>query len=196
MVGPPHHRILYPCAAGMPRMTDKQALRAALRAARDAHPAVEIPVAAAFLARLSPGLTVASYVPLAGEADPSPLARAAVEAGCVITLPHVVRRDQPMRFLSWATEAALVAGPFGLHQPAETADELAPDIILTPLVGFDRSGNRVGQGAGYYDRAFVAHPHAWRVGVALAVQQVDTLQPDPWDVPLHAIATEQEWITP
>ena len=131
-----------------------------------------------------------------GEADPSPFARAAVDAGCIIALPHVVRRSLPMRFLSWATEAALIAGPFGLHQPAEDAAELEPDIILTPLVGFDRSGNRIGQGAGYYDRAFLAHPNAWRVGVALSVQEVETLTPDPWDVPLHAIATESDWITP
>jgi 5-formyltetrahydrofolate cyclo-ligase len=177
-------------------MSDKQALRASLRAARASLPPVEILVSPAFLARLSPGLTVASYVPFGGEADPSPFARAAVDAGCVIALPHIVRRNLPMRFLSWETEAALIAGPFGLHQPAEDAAELAPDIILTPLVGFDRQGNRIGQGAGYYDRAFLAHPNAWRVGIALSVQQVDSLTPDPWDVPLHAIATEREWITP
>jgi 5-formyltetrahydrofolate cyclo-ligase len=175
-------------------MTDKSVLRASLRAARDACALASIPVPSAFLTRLKAGMTVASYVPFGGEADPSPFARAAVDAGCVIALPHVVRRSLPMRFLSWETEAALIAGPFGLHQPAADAAELAPDIILTPLVGFDRSGNRIGQGAGYYDRAFLAHPDAWRVGIALSVQQVDSLTPDPWDVPLHAIATELEWI--
>ena len=176
-------------------MTDKHALRATLRAARLATPPVELPVPPAFLARLSAGMTVASYVPMQGEADPSPFARAAVEAGCVIALPHVVRRDLPMRFLAWATEAALIAGPFGLHQPSEDAAELAPDIILTPLVGFDRQGNRIGQGAGYYDRAFAAHPGAWRIGIALALQEVAGIEPDAWDVPLHAVATKQEWIT-
>jgi len=81
-------------------VSDKAALRTALRAARAAAAPVEIRVPDAFLARLSPGLTVASYVPMAGEADPSPFARAAVEAGCAIALPHVVRRGQPMRFLA------------------------------------------------------------------------------------------------
>ena len=107
-----------------------------------------------------------------------------------------MRRDQPMRFLAWETEAALIAGPFGLHQPPADAAALAPDIILTPLVGFDRHGNRIGQGAGYYDRAFLAHPDAWRIGIALAIQEVDALTPDAWDVPLHAIATDKDWITP
>lgn len=177
-------------------MTDKRTLRDRLRAARDAVAGAEIRVPEAFLARLSPGLTVASYVPIGSEADPSPLARAAIEAGCIIALPHVVDRATPMRFLAWDTQAALAAGPFGLSQPHADAAELEPDIILTPLVGFDRAGNRIGQGAGHYDRAFVAHPHAWRVGIALSVQEVATLEPDPWDVPLHAIATELHWITP
>ena len=177
-------------------MTDKRAFRASLRAARDAFGVQAIIVPDAFVARLSAGLTVASYVPVGSEADPSPLARAAVDAGCVIALPHVVSRTQPMRFLRWDTEAALASGPYGLSQPAHDAAELAPDIILTPLVGFDRAGNRIGQGAGYYDRAFAALPNAWRIGVALSVQQVATLAPDPWDVPLHAIATEQDWIVP
>ncbi len=177
-------------------MTDKRALRIDLRARRDASGGGVVLVPAAFRARLSTGLTVASYVPMGSEADPSPLARAAVEAGCVIALPHVVDRATPMRFLAWDTEAALAAGPFGLSQPHPDAAELKPDIILTPLVGFDARGNRIGQGAGYYDRAFALHPRAWRVGVALSVQQVARLDPDPWDVPLHAIATEQDWITP
>jgi 5-formyltetrahydrofolate cyclo-ligase len=180
-------------------MTDKKSLRARLRAARDlfvleTHPSIAVPQA--FLNRLEHGLTVASYVPMGGEADPSPLARAAVEAGCEIVLPHVVDRATPLRFLAWDTEAALIAGPFGLHQPAHTADERQPDIILTPLVAFDRVLNRLGQGAGHYDRAFVAFPNAWRIGVAWSIQQVDALPADPWDVPLHAIATETDWITP
>ncbi len=175
-------------------MTDKRALRADLQARRLLADRVTIPVPAAFRARLSPGLTVASYVAIRGEADPSPLARAAAEAGCAIVLPHVVDRAMPLRFLAWDTEAALAAGPFGLHQPAADAAEHVPDIVLTPLVAFDRAGHRLGQGAGHYDRAFAAYPNAWRVGIALAMQEVDALPADPWDVPLHAVTTEKEWI--
>ena len=174
----------------------KPALRARLRAVRSAAAHAPVTIADAYRVRLSAGMTVASYVPVGSEADPAPLARAAIAAGCVIALPHVVDRATPLRFLAWATEAALVAGPFGLHQPAADAAELEPDIILTPLVGFDRRGTRLGQGAGHYDRAFAAHPAAWRVGVALAVQEVDALPADPWDMPLHAIATDKEWIEP
>lgn len=177
-------------------MTDKQALRATLRAARDRNPGGTILVPDALSARLAAGITVTSYLPLGSEADPSPLVRAALEAGCALALPHVVNRQQPLRFLAWCPGDSLVPGPFGLSQPAATAAELDPDIILTPLVGFDRSGNRLGQGAGYYDRVFARYPRAWRVGVALAVQEVDSVPTDAWDAPLHAIVTEQEWITP
>ena len=149
----------------------------------------------AFLDRLSHGLTVASYVPMGSEADPSPFARAAVDAGCVIALPHVTRRSEPMRFLAWDSEDDLIPGVFGLHQPHHESPPLAPDIILTPLVAFDRALNRLGQGAGYYDGAFATFPHAWRIGIAWSVQRVDALAIDAWDVPLHAVATEQEWIT-
>ena len=91
----------------------KQALRARLRAARDAFVAGKpspIAVPDAFRARLDRGLTVTSYVPIGSEADPSPLARAAVAAGCVLALPHVTVRSEPMRFLAWETEAVLEAG--------------------------------------------------------------------------------------
>lgn len=178
---------------------DKPALRARLRAARDrfagtSPPAIAPP--AAFLARLAPGLTVACYMPVGGEADPAPLARAALAAGCGLALPHVADRATPLRFLAWDGAAALVAGPFGLRQPAADAAERHPDIILTPLAGFDAALNRLGQGAGHYDRAFAAFPEAWRIGVAWSVQQVETLPLDPWDLPLHAIVTERDWIIP
>lgn len=175
-------------------MTDKRTLRVRLRAVRDAAPPATLPVPEAFAARLAPERIVAAYLPVGSEADPAPLARAAATAGCRLALPHVVDRATPLRFLHWADEVALAAGPWHLRQPPADAEQLAPDIILAPLLGFDRRGNRLGQGAGHYDRAFAAHPDAWRVGVALAVQEVDALEPDPWDVPLHAILTETEWI--
>jgi 5-formyltetrahydrofolate cyclo-ligase len=167
-----------------------------LRALRDQAAGPPVPVPPAFLDRLRPGLVIASYIPIGGEADPALLVDAALAADCRLALPHVTGRTAPMRFLAWAGDAALVVGPFGLRQPAPDLPELAPDIILTPLVGFDRRGSRLGQGAAYYDRAFAAHPHAWRVGIAWAVQEIEALPTDPWDVPLHAIATEKEWITP
>lgn len=176
---------------------DKRALRAAARAARAAlgFPRPSFGVPALFDALVAPGMIVASYVPIGGEADPAPLAAAAMARGCTIALPYVVDRETPLRFLRWSSEAALVDGPYGLRQPADDADELSPHLILTPLVAFDRAFGRIGQGAGHYDRAFVQFPDARRVGVAYSVQEVAHVPVDPWDMPLHAIITEKEWIT-
>ncbi len=173
-------------------MTDKHALRLRLRAARAAFTPRTMTTPDALRERLVPGLVIAAYVPIGGEVDPAPLLAIARAAGCTIALPHVVDRATPLRFLDAA--GTLGNGPFGLCQPAADATELVPGIILTPLVGFDRCGNRLGQGAGHYDRAFADHPAAWRIGLAWSVQEVPGLVPDPWDVPLHAILTELEWI--
>ena len=145
-------------------------------------------------ARFVPGAVVAAYLPIAGEIDPAPLVEAARAAGCRIALPHVVDKPTPIRFL--AADGPLVAGPFGLTQPPADAEPLAPSLILAPLVAFDRAGNRLGWGAGHYDRAFAEHLNAWRVGVAWSAQEVDALPADPWDVPLQGIVTEREWIEP
>ncbi len=176
-------------------MTDKLATRARLRAIRDGFErrgAIRVPDALAV--RFAAGLVVASYVPIGSEADPAPIEAAVRSAGCTLALPHVVSRVAPLRFL--LSDGSLEAGPYALRQPRADAAEVRPDVILTPLLGFDRAGNRLGQGAGHYDRAFAAHPAAWRIGIAWSVQEVDALTPDPWDVPLHAIVTESEWIVP
>lgn len=176
---------------------EKRAIRAAARAARQALalPRPLIAPVPAFTALLAPGLVVASYVPVGAEADPAPLVVAARTAGCRIALPHVVDQPTPLRFLAWEDEGMLVSGPFGLLQPAADREELAPDLILAPLVAFDRALGRLGQGGGHYDRAFAAYPGARRIGVAFSVQAVDRVPIDPWDMPLHAIITEREWIT-
>jgi 5-formyltetrahydrofolate cyclo-ligase len=177
--------------------TAKAELRNRMRAARLTFaPAEPIRADPAFLERLRPGLVVASYRPVRGEADPEPLERAAMAAGCVLALPWIDNRTVPMRFLAWSPDRLLMAGPFGLEQPPADAPELAPDIILTPLVAFDRAGGRLGQGAGYYDRAFALHADCWRVGVAWSIQEVPRVPVDHRDVALQAVATEEEWITP
>lgn len=179
---------------------DKRRLRADARARRDlfaATPHHPVMVMAAFTALLRPGLIVASYVPIGSEADPAPLEHAARAAGCGLALPHVIDRATPLRFLPWDGEpSGLTTGAFGLRQPNPALPDIAPDVILTPLVAFDRALNRIGQGAGHYDRAFAAFPHARRIGIAWSVQEIASIAPDPWDMPLHAIATEAGWVTP
>ncbi|GAA0732489.1 5-formyltetrahydrofolate cyclo-ligase [Sphingomonas japonica] len=180
----------------------KSELRAQLRARRAAFVAnLDDRLAATdratthILDRLDPGATLSAYGAIGDEIDAMALLIVAADRGHATALPQVTTRDQPMRFLAWRPGDPLVPGPFGLQQPAFDASEVIPDVIVTPLLGFDRSGGRIGQGAGFYDRAFAAHPFARRIGLAWSAQEVASLPLDPWDVPLHAVATEAEWIT-
>jgi 5-formyltetrahydrofolate cyclo-ligase len=182
----------------------KQALRAALRRRRanrvaalratDAWTPALTQAAAQVLPHIAVGASIALYHALPDELDPTPLALALHQRGHALGLPYLIDRVT-LRFHAWAPGEPLEPGPFGLSQPMSRR-ELAPDVVLTPLVGFDRAGGRLGQGAGHYDRAFVALPGATRIGYAWAVQEVVRIPHDPWDVPLHAIATETEWIVP
>lgn len=175
---------------------DKAQMRARLRAARLAFEGPALSVPAALQARLARPGVMASYLPMGGEIDPAPIIDAARAKGWQIALPHITTRAAPMRFLGWSPRDTLIDGPFGLRQPAPDAPELAPELILTPLVAFDRALNRLGQGAGHYDRAFDALPDALRIGVAWSGQQVPKVPVDAWDIALHAIVTEREWIGP
>ena len=136
---------------------------------------------------------LAGYVPIGSECDPAPILSAAAAAGVAIALPHVTAPDQPMRFLAWRAGDPLIGGPSGLLQPAGNAEPLVPDLVLVPLIGFDRALHRLGQGAGYYDRALAMLPDTRRIGLAWSVQELPELPQDPWDVPLHAVATEHAW---
>lgn len=137
----------------------------------------------------------AAYIPIGSEIGTHPLIQMLASAGHVIALPYVKGREDPLRFLSWKPGAPLVAGPLGVMQPCTDSPEVSPGVILTPLLGFDNMLNRIGYGAGHYDRAFLAHPRALRIGLAWSIQRCDHIPVDAWDVPLHAVATEQTWIS-
>jgi 5-formyltetrahydrofolate cyclo-ligase len=145
-------------------------------------------------AQLGDARTVAVYLPIGSEIDTLPIIDRLVRRDLAIALPHVAGRKGAMRFLRWTPGDPLPGGPMGLRQPAVDAPELVPDLILTPLLAFDARLHRLGYGAGFYDRAFVAHPHARRVGLAWSVQQVAAIADESWDVALHAVATEKDWI--
>lgn len=173
----------------------KTRLRHRLRAERLAF-AANAPALTApnrLMALFRPGLIVAGYIALQGEADAMPLMLAATDRGCRLALPHVTSRAAPMRFLAWSPGDLLVTGPMGLSQPRQDAHPIDPDIFLTPLLGFDAKLNRLGQGAGFYDRAFAKVHGGLRIGVAWSIQQCDTLPVDAWDVPLDGVVTELGW---
>lgn len=138
---------------------------------------------------------IAGYHPLRDEISPYPILDR-LDEGQRAVLPWFLDRDARMLFRE---APAVEPSPWGVLQPSAAAVALAPDTILVPLVAADRRGTRVGHGKGHYDRA-LAHLREggpiFTIGLAWEEQLVDgELDPDPWDVPLDAIATPGEWIT-
>ncbi|MFO7762836.1 MAG: 5-formyltetrahydrofolate cyclo-ligase [Wenzhouxiangellaceae bacterium] len=141
-------------------------------------------------------LDVAAFMPFRGEPDLVPAMQALSEAGRRIWLPVV---DGPaMTFRRWLPGMQMKANRFGIPEPVDSR-ECEPErleLVLTPLVAFSGNGARLGMGAGFYDRTFAFandNPSAgpWMVGMAYALQQVDGLPSQPWDVPLGAVITER-----
>jgi 5-formyltetrahydrofolate cyclo-ligase len=144
----------------------------------------------------APSQTIASYQKVGSEVSADAVLHGANAFDVTAALPFISKRGDPMSFKKWRLGEPLVKAPYGFLQPDADAPDAAPDIILVPLVGFDRDMNRLGQGAGHYDRIFILYPNAIRIGLAWSCQQCPSIPTDPWDVPLDAVLTEKEWIKP
>tara|TARA_R110002072_G_scaffold241027_8_gene399664 strand:+ start:9400 stop:10293 length:894 start_codon:yes stop_codon:yes gene_type:complete len=140
---------------------------------------------------------VAAYWPLPGEADPRPLARRLAQYhGVRLALPVVAGDD--MTFREWLDDDSLQPAGFGTLGPKPEAAELVPSIVLTPLVGFDPTGARLGQGKGYYDRKLAPVddcPAPLVVGIASSCQQVPVVPTEAHDRRLDLLITEVEAMT-
>lgn len=145
---------------------------------------------------------IAAYLPFGGEPDLMPLIRAATRDRKQLFLPRIRGYSRVLRFLSWRPGDPLIRNHYGIPEPLSSANERAPigiDLILLPLVGFDRNGNRIGMGAGYYDCTFGFRLNRgeWQspklIGTAWSFQECEDLPRQPWDVPVDATVTEQGW---
>ena len=144
---------------------------------------------------LADGATIAAYWPLPGEADPRPLARAlAARCGGRLALPVVhAGEGAQMSFREWRQDAALEPAGFGTFGPGPGARELAPDLVLAPLLGFDDRGARLGQGRGYDDRKLAGREGAAAprfVGIAWASQELPAVPTERHDLALDLVVTE------
>ncbi|AQS64536.1 5-formyltetrahydrofolate cyclo-ligase [Rhizobium rhizogenes] len=141
----------------------------------------------------APGAVISGFMPIRSEADIRPLMEMLRERGGRLALPVVLDRETIV-FRSFEADTPLVKTGFGTTGPGEDAAVLDPDILLVPLSAFDGRGQRIGYGAGHYDRA-IARLHAKGrepvlIGVAFDCQEVPSIPAEPHDVSLHAILTE------
>ena len=145
------------------------------------------------LARISP---VAGYWPVGTEIDGRPLLAALARAGRTVALPRMENRNGGARFIVWAGTETLSADAFGVPSPPANGVDIAPLLVIVPLLGFDRAGNRLGQGGGNYDRIislYRAHG-AVAAGIAYAEQEMEQVPTEPHDAHLDWVITPKEAI--
>lgn len=175
--------------------TDKPALRARLRALRQAaaSPVAALDLRDRFLTTvpLATGAVVAGYRAAGSEMDAGPLMEALAARGFALALPCIADVSQPLVFRAWSPGEALAPGKLRILEPLAGAPIVSPTVVLVPLLGFDRRGHRLGQGGGFYDRTLAASG-ALSVGLAYAVQEVDAVPVEPWDRRLDWVVTESE----
>ncbi len=151
------------------------------------------------LPKFSQSRRIAFYLACQGEMDLGPIVRRAWLSSKSCFLP-VIQTNNQLAFFRYQDSSVLKKNRFNIDEPNPYFEQRSAvtslDLVLMPLVAFDRNGHRLGMGGGYYDRtfAFLRHRKHWRrpvlVGVAYAFQEVDVLQPQVWDVPMDFVVTD------
>jgi 5-formyltetrahydrofolate cyclo-ligase len=183
---------------------DKKTLRKEMRVLRrrllDETPgaarraALRLPVS-----RFSRFSVVGAYCAQGTELDPGPILQAILELnpGARAALPVAAEKDAPLVFRLWRPDDPLKPDAYGIPSPLPSAPEALPNLMLTPVLAFDRDGGRLGQGGGHYDRTLAnlrRQRPVFVLGVAFAGQEIDAVPMGPHDQRLDAIVTETAYI--
>lgn len=176
--------------------------RTELRATRkslsvEAHAATSNRIASALEALLSErfngavGRVLSMYWPIKGEPDLRDLMSKLHDSGVIIALPLVETKAAPLVFRHWTPLTKMTRGDWNIPVPPPEAEVLIPEIVLAPLVGWDRSGYRLGYGGGYFDKTLaVLDPAPFKIGIGYASARLETIFPQPHDIPMDTILTE------
>ena len=179
---------------------DKNSLRITLLARRQRVDPVDAiaagQVVADYVSQVVPaGTVVAGYSVVRGEMEILFAMKKLATQGCQLCLPVIEDADKPLFFRKWAPGVALIEGRYGITIPDIDQPIVRPDIVLVPLVAFDRGGNRLGYGAGYYDRTIEklrsSNPQLVAIGVGYSFQQVEMMAVEPHDQKLDMVITEK-----
>jgi 5,10-methenyltetrahydrofolate synthetase len=175
----------------------RKAERARLLALREAVPLTEQRAGDERIAQLLlvgfpllAGMKVGFYWPFKGEVDPRVMVHRLRTQGARSALPTVVTKAAPLVFREWRPDTHTTPGVFGLPVPVDT-DVVIPDAVLVPPVGFCAHGYRLGYGGGYFDRTLAAlSPRPLAIGLARGLSRIETIHPQPYDIPMDFIVTE------
>ena len=167
--------------------------RAALSPEEQAAVSAAVGSQLAKIAALSRSPVVGGYRAIRGEVDIDAALTRLHDDGAMVTVPRV--SGDHMDFLPWTSGSETITGSFGIDEPitGEAVQFSQHNVLLVPLVAFDLSGQRLGQGGGFYDRAIAAAGADCPIliGVAHAFQQVKSVPVEAWDMPLDAVVTEE-----
>ena len=118
------------------------------------------------------------------------------QSNLALCLPVVVTPKAPLEYWRWTPETGMKPGFWNIPVPIGR-DPITPDLVLAPLVGFDAQRYRLGNGGGYFDRTLSAlHPRPIAIGVGYEFAALDTIKPQPHDIPMDAVLTEQRDMLP
>lgn len=135
---------------------------------------------------------IACYHAIGNEVDTQNIIEDIWRSGKHCYLP-IVMSDNTLGFAEHFPESTLKNNKFGILEPApqKMINALQLDLVLMPLVAFDSQGNRIGMGAGYYDKTFAqVSGQVDLVGLAYAMQEINSIEPDDWDVVMSSVVTE------
>jgi 5,10-methenyltetrahydrofolate synthetase len=136
------------------------------------------------------GLTVSAYWPFRGEPDLRFWLGRVLLRGGKSALPVVIARRRPLVFRLWKSGDPLEKGLWNIPVPAD-GEETIPDIVIAPVVGFDKASYRLGYGGGFFDRTLAALPKRQKViGVGYGQANIPTIYPQTHDIPMDLIVTE------
>ncbi len=161
------------------------------RAASEALAAREFPLT------IPPGTVVSGFMPMRSEVNPLPLMRKLLDAGATLALPVIAGRGKPLIMRIWQWGEPLSPGLWGIREPKPQAPEVEPDLLLVPLLAFDRTGHRIGYGAGYYDKTIGElreRKAIAAIGLAFAAQEIAMVPVTERDAKLDLVLTEREVI--
>jgi len=144
--------------------------------------------------------SLAAYWPFDGEPDVIPLCRQLLEQGVGVALPKIALDGNNMEFHAWHAGETLEQNRFGIQEPGNTRKMSVSTcpLLIMPLVGYDHAGNRLGVGSGYYDRYLETmrdSPLPLRIGIAYSLQEMELIESNDWDIPLHGVINENGWFT-
>lgn len=134
--------------------------------------------------------SVGLYWPMAGEFDTRPLADELRAKGVRTALPAIVEKKAPLTYRPWDETTTLEPGVWNIPTPV-TPVTLVPELVVAPVVGWDGASYRLGFGGGYFDRTLATiTPKPVAVGVGFELSRLETIHPQPHDIPMDLIVTE------